>query len=97
MQTINHIKLHDIFISKLDEICPDRPSDRESRILAWKDLLKRHRCILVLESHMSEEFNNKSPEDYVCMDSYRTNIARGSWVLVPRDFAEKALVLGYIP
>ncbi len=97
MQIINHTKLHDIFISKLDEICSDKPSNRESRILAWKGLLNKHGCILVLESHMAEEFNNKSPEDYICIDSYRTNIARGSWVFVPRDFAEKALVLGYIP
>lgn len=96
MEILNHIKLHDIFISKLDEICPDR-FKREPRILAWKNLLKKHGCILVLESHMAEEFNNKSPEDYICMDSYRINIARGSWVLVPRDFAEKALVLGRIP
>lgn len=97
MEIINHTKLHDLFIAKLDEICSEKPSNRESRILAWKSLLNKHGCILVLESHMAEEFNNKSSEDYICMDSYRTNIARGSWVLVPRDFAEKALVLGYIP
>lgn len=57
METISHIKLHDIFISKLDEICSDKPSNRESRILAWKSLLNKHGCILVLESHMAEEFN----------------------------------------
>lgn len=96
-KTLDHNRLYHLFLDKLKSIHPSMPVfNREEKIKAWKDLLEGHGCRFAFADEMADLVNN-GPGDYICMASYRVNVAHDAWVLVPKDFAEKALVLGGLP
>lgn len=96
-KVIDHLRLYGFFLEKLKQIYPSMAVfNREEKINAWKGLLEKHGCRLVFAAEMAD-LVNEGPGDYVCMASYRVNVANDAWVLVPMDFAEKAMVLGSLP
>lgn len=96
-KALDHKKLYGLFLKKLKSVYPSMAVfNREEKIKAWKDLLEGHGCRLVFASDMAD-LVNEGPGNYICMTSYRVNVANDAWVLLPRDFAEKVLVLDSLP
>lgn len=100
---MNHQRLLEIFIAKLDKACPlDKTtgqqivSGQKLRNDAWWGLMDKYGCRMVPSGQIADLVNN-GPGDYVCMKSFNVSVVDAHWVLVPKELAEKALILGFIP
>lgn len=100
---MNHQRLLEIFIAKLDKVCPlnkttgqEIVNGQNARNDAWWSLMDDHGCKMIPSGQIADLVNN-GPGDYVCMKSFNVSVVNAHWVLVPKELAEKALVLGYIP
>ncbi|NBT57630.1 hypothetical protein EBT16_02485 [bacterium] len=92
---MNHQRLLEVFTAKLDKVCPSK-DERKARNDAWWSLMDKHGCRMIPSGQIADLVNN-GPGDYVCMKSFNVSVVDAHWVLVPKDLAEKALVLGYVP
>lgn len=92
---MNHQRLLEIFTAKLDQACPSK-GERKARNDAWWSLMDEHGCKMIPSGQIADLVNT-GPGDYVCMKSFNVSVVDAHWVLVPKELAEKALVLGYVP
>ena len=58
----------------------------------WVDYCDKYKILIVHPEWIKETFN-ENRKNMICIDSPENNW----WLLVPKKFAEKCLVLGYLP
>jgi hypothetical protein len=92
---MNHQKLLEIFIAKLDKVCPPK-SGQNVRNDAWWSIIEKYGCKMIPSGQIADLVNN-GPNDYVCMKSFNVSVVNAHWVLVPKELALKALTLEYLP
>lgn len=75
---VDHHRLYGLFHEKLKSIYPSMAVfNRDEKINAWKGLLEKHGCRLVFAADIAD-LVNEGPGDYICMESYRVNIANAA-------------------
>lgn len=91
-------KLQGVFETKHDEFIELDDSDE-----AWTSFLNGHDCNVIVEEDILDDlphFLNHQirKRDVVCInDPHSGESGMQSYILVPRDLAEKAVVLGHLP
>lgn len=90
-----HKRIYGMFVARLNEKCPIS-APREFRIDSWKRLVFGHGCRMVFEDEVVDLVNH-GPGDNILVESINVTAAGKSWILVPKSFAEKILVLGGLP
>jgi hypothetical protein len=96
---LNAQRLQEIFVAKMDELCPlspPRQGVRQARNDAWWSLMDKYGCKMVPSGKIADLVNN-GPGDYFCIKSFNVSVVDAHWVLVPKELAEKILVLGFLP
>ena len=93
------------FPEELQETTPSLPS-RSIGTEFWVDYCDKHK-ILMLHPEWLCETLNKGLGDRICIDNYEVKYLTDAgvidahegcpWLLVPRKFAERALILGGLP
>lgn len=89
---INSIdKLEALFESKYASI----PRDDDN---FWIDYLDKIEVFILHSEWLRETFNDSAYKDHICIHNpEETNYERPFWLLVPRQLAEKCLVLNGLP
>lgn len=89
-------KLERLFSRRYDELCREglRPLNHGNDFFVdWCD---RHKIVMMHNDWVQDEFN-KPRRNKVCIMSPEEGRNSCPWLLVPKKFAERALVLGYLP
>jgi hypothetical protein len=84
-------KLEKIFKIKYSDLARDA-KDPEFFV----NYCDEHKIVMVHSEWVKETFNERR-RGVVCIDSPECTIDSCTWLLVPRKFAERALVLGCLP
>jgi len=81
-------RLEELFKNKFHEQLHENPE-------LWLDYCDKHKIIQMSPSEVEEFFNHKS-KTHVCLDNPESD-NQFLWIIVPKKFAEKALMLGGLP
>lgn len=96
-ETVN--RLEDIFGSRYENLV-SAYDDLETE---WIEFLEKHNCVVMTSEDINDNFQDiinfdSRVRDGICLiDPHSTEIGMVQFVIVPRDFAEKLLVLGGFP
>jgi hypothetical protein len=95
--SIDHEKLEKLFDKKFMELWKD-PKDPEF----WVNYCDEHKVLMVHPEWIKETLNEEGLRGRVFIDNPETQyhavgVNVSPWLLVPRKFAEKCLVLGGLP
>lgn len=86
-------KLEDLFAEKYKKL--GASPDNE----IWVDYCDRHKIVMLHGDWLADTINSGGTKGKVCIHNceeiFHENVC--PWLLVPKRFAEKALVLGYLP
>lgn len=84
-------KLESMFEKKYQEICKNSKDPNE----IWVGYCDKHNVLLMHSEWVREEFNSPR-KNMICIHNVeeKSNEYVCDWLLVPKKFAEKALVLG---
>lgn len=88
-------KLEDIFRKRYRELC--RGEDfrvEEDFFVGWCD---KHKIIMLHPEYLAEVLNDGAMKGRVCISSPEQGRDPPPWLLVPKKFAERAIILGYLP
>jgi hypothetical protein len=94
---IDIYRLEDLFGKRYGELC----SGEEFRankdfFIDWCD---RHKIVMLHADWLPETLNDDGMRGMVCIMSPEANEVKDAppWLLVPREFAERTLILGHLP
>ena len=71
--------------------------------MEWVEFLEKHNCVVITSEDIKDSFQHiinfdSSIKEGICLnDPHGVEIGMEQFVIVPRDFAEKLLVLGGFP
>lgn len=88
-------KLEEIFEKRYRELC--RGDDFRVNDDFYADWCDRHRVIMLHPEYLAEVLNEGKMRGRVCISSPEQGKDPAPWLLVPKKFAEKTLILGYLP
>ena len=99
--------LCDASVARLEEILLSRYADivtiYDDLDVEWVEFLEKHNCVVITSEDIRESFQHiinfdSSVKEGICLvDPHGTEVGMEQFVIVPRDFAEKLLVLGGFP
>ena len=88
-------KLEEIFAKRYEELCfeeDQNPLENSSFYVDWCD---KHNVIMLHPDWMMETLNDGKAKGTVCIQSPEVGEDVPPWLLVPKKFAEKALVKNF--
>lgn len=92
-------RLQDILLSRFGEMV----GIYDNVEAEWVEFLEKHNCVVITSEDIKDSFQHiinfdSSVRNGVCLiDPYGNEIGVEQFVIVPREFAEKLLVLGGFP
>lgn len=92
---LEHIeKLEELFHNKYEQLQPFRPAGGRGEF--WVSYCDKHNILLMHSEWVADFFNNER-KNKICISNPEEGPDACYWILVPKDFAEKALVLNGLP
>jgi len=87
-------KLEELFRSKFQSLWDSDPKDEEF----WVNYCDDHK-VLMLHPEWLKDTLNEGLGDKICIHNPEETVCDSCspWLLVPRGFAERIMVLGYLP
>lgn len=87
-------KLEELFKNKYEQLQPFRPAGDNGEF--WVSYCDKHNILLMHSEWVADFFNNER-KNKICISNPEEGHDACCWILVPKDFAEKVLVLNGLP
>lgn len=91
-------KLEDLFKTRYEQLSPEHDSGSDFPGEFWVDYCDKHEIVMLHQEWLRDTIN-QGIKDKVCIhnceEMFHENVC--SWLLVPKKFAERALILGGLP
>lgn len=90
-------KLEEIFQRRYEELCVEEdqnPLENSSFYVDWCD---KHKIFMLEPDWLVDTLNDGGMKGKICIASPEDGYEKPRWLLVPKKFAEKTLILGHLP